>query len=179
MNNTWKLSILGAVALAASSAVMAIGCTVTTTSGPLGDGGADGSVTDGGSGDSATADSGDGGVANSCQAQCPIIDKEQFGKIIGFDTDDAGNYSACGTCDKCSAAKCCAEVTKCFAAVNGAKSDCESLFDCIIGCGTADGGDACKAACKAAYDVDGGNPAYEALTAADNCQNTTCMAECN
>lgn len=169
MNNTWKLSILGAVALAASSAVMALGCTVTTTSGPLGDGGADGSVTgDGGGGDSATADSGGGGC--TATAMCPIIASN------GGVTFDPPN--GCGTCDKCSATNCCAVVTNCFATVDGGTSDCESLFNCIIGCAKTDGGSQCAAACKAAYDVDGGNPTYDLLTAADNCQASKCNTEC-
>ena len=171
MNNTWKLSILGAVALAASSAVMAIGCTVTTTSGPLDDGGtADSSTSDGG-GDSATGDSGgDGGGTCTATAACPIIASN------GGVTFDPPN--GCGTCDKCSATNCCAVVTNCFATVDGGTSDCESLFNCIIGCAATDGGNQCAAACKGAYDVDGGNPTYDLLTAADNCQASKCNTEC-
>src|SRR5258706_15627134 len=108
MNNTWKLSIMGAVALAASSAVMAIGCTVTTVDG----------TTDGGTtGDGSTADSGGGsetgaeGGGNACQAKCPIIEKTQFGLTIGFDTDDAGAPALCGPCDKSSAGKWCSAGT--------------------------------------------------------------------
>lgn len=170
MNNTWKLSILGAFALAASSAVMAIGCTVTTTSGPLGDGGADGSATTDGGGDSATIDSGGGEGGGGCTATaaCPIIASNGG---VSFDNPQ------CGTCDKCSATNCCAQVTKCFALVNGMKSDCESLFDCIIACA---GDNACKAACKAAYTNDAGmNPTYDDLVAADDCQQgAACKTAC-
>jgi hypothetical protein len=186
MNNSWKLSILGAVALAASSAVAAVGCTVTSTTGPGDDGGifedgstADGSAeasTDGGTGEAA-ADTGGG---NTCQAQCAIIDKTQFGLTVGFDTDDAGNAVTCGSCDKCSAMNCCTEIGNCFNPVDGGESDCQSLFKCVTACSGPDAGDpaACKAACKAAYDVDGGNPTYDLLVAADNCQQTKCMTEC-
>ena len=168
MNNTWKLSIMGAVALAASSAVMAIGCTVTTTSGPLDDGGtADSSTSDGGT-DSATADSGGDTGTTTCTATtaCPIIASNNG---VTFDNP------SCGTCDKCSATNCCAQVTKCFTPEDGGTSDCESLFNCLLTCAAQDAGvDMCKAACKAAYP----QQAFDDLTAADTCQTNSCAMDC-
>lgn len=179
MNNTWKLSILGAVALVASSAVMAVGCTVTTTSGPLDDGGTTGDSSTGSDGGSeaSTVDSGtDGPATCSATAVCPIIGSGAAG--VTFDTP------ACGACDKCSATNCCAEATKCFTKVNGMDSECTQLFDCIVKClEPNDAGvtiDQCKMNCRAAYPN-----GYTDLVAIDTCQSGDgdagtgkCVTEC-
>jgi len=169
MNNTWKLSILGAVAIVASAAVASVGCTVTSTT-STDDGGTTGDASHsdaGGGNDTGTADTGgnDGGGTCSATQACPIIASSNG---VTFDTP------SCGTCDKCSATKCCAEVTKCFTQVDGGPSECEELFTCILACAQADGGDQCKAACKAAHS----QQAFDDLTAADNCQSMNCTMEC-
>jgi hypothetical protein len=171
MNNSWKLSILGAVALASSVAVMVAGCTVTSTT-TTDDGGTtgDSSTGDGGTTDTGTADAGGDGEGGTCAATavCPII-----GSSTGVTFDN------CGACDTCEAMNCCTAVTNCFANVGGMQSDCSHLFDCLVACVTADGGDTCAQACKAAYTDDAGmNPTFDLLTAADNCQSTSCNAQC-
>ncbi len=175
MNNTWKLSIMGAIALAASSTVMVVGCTVTTTSGPLGDGGLDGSTGDG----AVTTDGGggEGGTMCSATAMCPIIASSTG---ISFDNPQ------CGDCDKCTAAKCCDEATKCFTKVDGGNSECEDMLGCISDCAKPnDAGitlDQCKTNCRAAYPQ-----GYTDLVAIDSCQSTDtdagaapgkCQVEC-
>ena len=166
MNNTWKLSVLGGVALIASACVAAAGCTVTTTSGDLdsgtGGGGDSGTTQDAG-GDTGTAiDSGrDGGASCAATAACPII-----GTNVTFDNP------SCGTCDTCMASQCCAETTACFTkTADGGQSACEQLFDCVAACEAADGGNTCNQAC-AAGNPDGVTPAQNLRT----CQVDKCGA---
>ena len=172
MNNTWKLSVLGGVALVASACVAAAGCTVTTSSGDL-DGGTFGNDTgttsdtgthaDGGAGTD-TGTGTDSGPSCTATAACPII-----GSSKGVNFDPPGT---CGTCDNCMATKCCAETTTCFTRdADGGKSACEELIDCVTTCDTADAGNSCKQAC-AAGNPDGVAPAQNLQT----CLETECGA---
>lgn len=177
MNNTWKLSVLGGVALVASACVAAAGCTVTTSSGGLdgGDFGNDSGTSDTGTrADGGTADTGtDSGPTCAATVACAIIGPSTRG--VNFDPP-----GTCGTCDTCMATKCCGETTACFTKeADGGLSACETIFDCIATCEAADAGAACNQGC-----ADGnpsGAPAQQALTTClnDKCSGTDGgVAEC-
>ena len=176
MNNTWKLSVLGGVALVASACVAAAGCTVTTSSGGLdgGDFGNDSGTSDTGTrADGGTVDTGtgtDSGPSCTATAACPIIGSS---KGVTFD--------GCKTCDNCMATNCCADTTACFTKeADGGLSDCEQLFDCVQACDAADGGQACVGACAQAHQA-----GLQAAQTLQTCQQDKCsgtpdggVAEC-
>ena len=169
MNNTWKLSVLGGVALIASACVAAAGCTVTSTSGDLDSGIVDsdsGTARDTGSGtDTGTAvDSGggtDSGTTCAATVACPIIGSSQG---VTFDS--------CKTCDNCMATNCCSQTTACFTKeADGGQSDCEQLFDCVATCDAADAGQSCVDACAQAHPS-----GTQTALALQGCQQSNCGA---
>lgn len=99
---------------------------------------------------------------------CPLIAAVDFGGA---------------SCDSCTATRCCATASTCYALVDGGAGNCAILANCISDCDEDDGGvDAagpCDQQCLASYAS--GNAAYKAMQAciASECTNDAGTAPCN